>query len=331
MTPARNEKGMVLLLVLVIVALLASLLTEFAFSTLVDLRLTETFRDSTQAWYLAKGGVDAGRMILKMDQHPNYDHPSELWGQGVPAFPVGENGFVSISIEDMQSRLDVNSLVTQGVNANPVLRDALVRLFVGLDLNTSPDDLVAALIDWIDTDDDLTRPGAASGTFNGNGAESEYYQRLDHPYPVKNGPLDSLDELLMVRGFTPEVYSRAAKYLTVQGNAKVNINTASPEVLLSLDPQADPADIEKLVSYRQDQPFENVNDLGKLLGVQNPTYMALKAMQLVQVTEKSDTFRITATGQIGEGGMIEGAGGGQRTVTAFVNHSGSQIYSMRVD
>ncbi|MBE0598742.1 MAG: general secretion pathway protein GspK, partial [Desulfuromonadales bacterium] len=54
MRAARNEKGMVLLLVLVVVALLTSLVTEFAFSTLVDMRLTETFRDSTRAWYLAK-------------------------------------------------------------------------------------------------------------------------------------------------------------------------------------------------------------------------------------------------------------------------------------
>ena len=47
---------MALLLVLVVVALLTSMLTDLAFSTLVDMRLTETFRDSTRAYYLAKGG-----------------------------------------------------------------------------------------------------------------------------------------------------------------------------------------------------------------------------------------------------------------------------------
>ena len=63
----RGEKGMALLLVLVVVALLTSLLTELAFSTLIDLRLTETFRDSTRAYYLARGCVSAGRMILQED------------------------------------------------------------------------------------------------------------------------------------------------------------------------------------------------------------------------------------------------------------------------
>ena len=45
----RNQRGAVLLLVLVVVALLSALLTDWAFSTLVDLRLTETFRDSNRA------------------------------------------------------------------------------------------------------------------------------------------------------------------------------------------------------------------------------------------------------------------------------------------
>ena len=52
----RNQRGAVLLLVLVVVALLSALLTDWAFSTLVDLRLTETFRDSNRAYYLARGG-----------------------------------------------------------------------------------------------------------------------------------------------------------------------------------------------------------------------------------------------------------------------------------
>ena len=63
----QHESGMALLLVLVVIALLTSLLSEFAFSTLVDLRLTETFRDRTGAYYLARGGVEAGRIILRLE------------------------------------------------------------------------------------------------------------------------------------------------------------------------------------------------------------------------------------------------------------------------
>jgi type II secretory pathway component PulK len=75
----QNQDGMALLLVLVIVALLSSLLIEFSFSTLVDLRATETFRDRTKAYYLARGGIEAARMILQEDTN-EFDHPSEFWG-----------------------------------------------------------------------------------------------------------------------------------------------------------------------------------------------------------------------------------------------------------
>ncbi|MBW2186516.1 MAG: hypothetical protein JRG71_09015, partial [Deltaproteobacteria bacterium] len=43
-----NENGVALLLVLAITALLAALLSQLSFSTLVDLRLTETYRDTTR-------------------------------------------------------------------------------------------------------------------------------------------------------------------------------------------------------------------------------------------------------------------------------------------
>ena len=84
-----NERGMVLLLVLVVVALLSALLSEFAFSTLIDMRLTETFRDTTRAEYLARGGITAGRMILQIDKN-DYDarnDPYELWAVGVQDYP----------------------------------------------------------------------------------------------------------------------------------------------------------------------------------------------------------------------------------------------------
>ena len=69
MSCLRDQNGMALLLVLVIVALLSALVIEFSFSTLVDLRATETFRDRTKAYYLARGGIEAARTILQEDKN----------------------------------------------------------------------------------------------------------------------------------------------------------------------------------------------------------------------------------------------------------------------
>ncbi|MEQ9411382.1 MAG: type II secretion system protein GspK [Fuerstiella sp.] len=58
------------------------------------------------------------------------------------------------------------------------------------------DDLVDAILDWLDSDEDR-RPG---------GAESDYYETLPIAYSCKNGPMDSIDELLKIQGVTPELF-----------------------------------------------------------------------------------------------------------------------------
>ena len=64
-----------------------------------------------------------------------------------------------------------------------------------LQLPNMTDDIANSIIDWVDPDND-----AAPG-----GAESDYYNGLTPPYNAKNGPLDSLEELLLVKGVTPQL------------------------------------------------------------------------------------------------------------------------------
>jgi type II secretory pathway component PulK len=101
--------------------------------------------------------------------------------------------------------------------------------------------MIDCLEDWIDEND-----------LHGlNGAESDdpFYQ--DRGYPVKNGPLDSIEELLLVKGWGPEIlYGRPsdeendeifgiADILTVWGDGKVNLNTANTNLLLSFSEYED--------------------------------------------------------------------------------------------
>jgi general secretion pathway protein K len=304
MKSIRQEKGMVLLLVLVVVALLASLLTEFAFSTLVDLRLTETFRDSARAYYLAKGGIRVGRMILQEDKN-DYDAPDELWGQGVSTYPVGE-GQVSIRIEDLGGKLDINRLVTPQGNIDALFKDRFLRLF-GMTEADDPTGLTDALIDWLDPDSDP----------EDYGAEDEYYQGLESSYSCKNAPLDCLDELGMVRGFTPEVIRIVTPHVTVHGSEKVNVNTASAEVLCSLAEEMDMYAAETIIDYRATVPFKKVEDLKELPGM-DTLYWAINTHLAVT----SPTYRIRAWAGINEGA---------RTVEATVEKSGNKLLYLKVN
>ncbi|BCR05987.1 hypothetical protein DESUT3_30560 [Desulfuromonas versatilis] len=322
MKSLRQEKGMVLLLVLVVVALLASLLTELAFSTLVDLRLTETFRDSTRAYYLAKGGVRVGRIILQEDSN-EYDarnDPSELWSLGLANYPVGD-GVVSVTVEDQGGKLDVNRLVrdVQGqprVNVDPDFKGYFYRFFRDVLGLANGEELTAALIDWIDEDD---TPYVDPDTGATLGTESDYYLRLDKPYPCKNGPFDTLEELALVRGFTPEVMKLIRDHVTVHGSGKININTATAEVLMSLsdDPVIDRAAAEDIIAIREREPYKSAADLQTVNNLPGMSNLDRRHFVL-----KSETFHIWARGEVGDGA---------REVEAFVLKAGDKLLYFKVN
>ena len=304
-SPLGNQRGMVLLLVLVVVALLAALLSEFSFSSLVDLRLAETFRDSSRAYYLANGGVRAGRMLLQEDRN-SYDSPDEAWSQGVIGYPVAD-GAVTISIEDLGGRIDLNRLVTSGVNVDAFVKDRCLRLFTYLGLE-DPAGLVDALIDWLDFgDSDQEQP---------LGAESGYYLGLPRPYPAGNGHLASFDELGLVKGFTAEVMATLAPHVTIYGGERININTASKAVILALSDQMDEQTAEKIITSREETPFKTLQQLQDLPGM-STLYGAISTY----IDLKSDNFRIRSLGQVGDGA---------RTVEAVVQKSGDRILYQRV-
>lgn len=311
----RQESGMVLLLVLVVMTLLTTLVVELAFSTLVDLRLTETFRDSTRAYYLAKGGVRAGRGILRMDKN-SYDapgDPSELWSLGVAQYPVAE-GYLSVTIEDLGGRINLNALVGAG-NVNPVVKSQLRRLFDELAIQQG-EELTAALIDWLDPDDRVyVDPEGRRAV----GAEAAHYLSGERPVRCKNGPLDSLEELLLVRGFTPEIFKEVVPFVRLHGDDKININSAAAEVLMALseDPEITRDATEAILERRSSAPFKNQAELtwlNELSGLAN--------LLREPFTVTSDIYRIQTTATVNDG---------VRRAEAIVSKSGDQLLYLKVD
>jgi hypothetical protein len=105
-----------------------------------------------------------------------------------PDDPVGNDPPYRFGVIDEGGKINVNALMT----VDPSGKALHNRLMV---LPNMTEEIADAIVDWIDTDN---VPRA-------NGAEDSYYQSLTPPYHCKNGPLDSLEELLLVRGVTPEL------------------------------------------------------------------------------------------------------------------------------
>jgi general secretion pathway protein K len=296
----KGKRGMALLLVLMIVALMTSLLTDLAFSTMVDMRLTETFRDSTKAYYLAKGGINAGRMILQADSN-RYDSLEESWSKGVINYPVGE-GSVTIRIEDQDGKLSLNGMVN-GNNPQTIMTDRFYRLLVvmGLDSLADPAELTAALIDWIDTGNDpYTEIHTDGQSLPVSGAEDIYYQSQAQPYKSKNGPLETLQELSLIKGFTPEIVRQISPHLAVNGSVAVNINTASAEVLMALDLQISDDTAQAIVNYRKTKPIKSIAQLEESLAPE--IYIVLKTLaNQDQLATASRTYQIESSAQVNDG------------------------------
>jgi general secretion pathway protein K len=272
-------------LALVFVALLAVLVVGFFYEMEVSASLAENQGSDFQALLAAKSAVANGISLLADDLietmtngEPEYDStmdPSQ-WAQGLPFEPVND-AMMRTTISDEYGKINLNALIQPNPSGGEPLRnEALITAlhnFFAL-RSQSEKDPVDAIIDWVDFGDmDSEEP---------EGAENNYYTSLENPYACKNGPMDSIEELLLIKGITPALYFGdteqnqlpLSEYLTVNGdpNGRINVNTAPEEVLAAvIGVQSGNADIQQaqmIYDEARTQPYE---DLSRLAGFTAPT------------------------------------------------------------
>lgn len=134
---------------------------------------------------------------------------------------------------DEERKINVNT-------ADTAVMERLFEFFLGGD-ETRAQDLAAAITDWRDADSELSTPVGS--------AEDSFYRNLTYnPYEAKDAPLEALDELRLVKGMDANSMEKLKDYLTVFGDGKININTASQAVLWALGMSTYLTD--KVMSYR---------------------------------------------------------------------------------
>jgi general secretion pathway protein K len=155
------------------------------------------------------------------------------------------------------------------MNINMISETTLRKVIGNLGLEGEKRDVVVdSILDWRDPDD----------LYRINGAENDYYQSLKEPYRSKNGNLDSIEELLLIRGVTPELFygGKGAKAGEEEAKAsgaglkdifsvyasgdQVDINSASLHVLRAV--LGIPAEVGKaILKAREEKGFQNQQDL----------------------------------------------------------------------
>lgn len=303
-----GRPGVALIVVLLIIAVIAAIVFEFCYDSRVKYHLAENTRDSYQALYCAEAGMAVATAAL--EQRSNLWTDEKLAGMlsGAVQVPVGK-GYCTVSVAGERCKISVNGLVTR--DGKPIRQqvDQTLRL---IDLLNSQYQgskpisygLIPAIIDWIDPDDEVTILPYVQG--ENSGAESDYYRNLEKPYRCKNGPMEVLSELMLVKGMTSEVFRGATgaeqagplmgmeQFLTVYGHGRVNINEASEIVLQSLSEQIDRTLAESIVQHR---PYRNMEELGKVPGMTQEILQVVRG--LVTMQSGDEYYTVTVRGVVG--------------------------------
>jgi general secretion pathway protein K len=254
----KEQRGFALLTVLLALALLAVVVTEFAHSARLEGSMVRSYRDGVVAAHLAEAGVQqAIREIMSPSQVSALDESGQvvfyraLPGQTTPVslsplprtrVPLGAGQF-SYRITDEAARLNINATTP----------DRLGRLLTELGVDRQQRDIISdSLQDWRDANE-LPRL---------HGAESEFYLRLAVPYRARNANLQDVAELLQVRGVTRELYFGGQDHpglgdlVTTATVTSVNLNTAAPPVLKALG--LSDAEISDVTQARVRTPYPSV-------------------------------------------------------------------------
>ena len=297
---AKRDRGIALIIVLIIVAALTVIVTGFAYSMRVETKLARNTRFNPDMDWLGRSGVELARYLLskRAPGEEQMDALHQKWAGGSGRIGMDAmaelepweelpmtnvklgNGTFSIKITDMERKLNINSA------PEPLLR-YILEMHGGVDA-TDVDVFIDSLRDWMDPDENHGL----------NGAESDFYLSEYPPYYSKNGPLDHITELKLVQGFkeNPSIYNVFAKNFTAISGGLINVNTASAQVL-GLLPGMDPIIAGDIVMYRAgpEGPYRSPNQIGAVL---EPFGMDPGSIQQFLATE-SATFEVEITAKIG--------------------------------
>ncbi|NVL90263.1 MAG: type II secretion system minor pseudopilin GspK [Desulfobacterales bacterium] len=290
----RNNRGVALILTILIISLIVALTLQFNTFTRADLHAAANLRDGIRLGYVAKSGFNYALAVLIEDaSEGSIDSLHEAWADSEAlsenSTALFDEGLFQVKVSDYSGRIQINRLVDQDGNYDDFQKNRL-RLFLnspefGLDPE-EVDNIVDAVKDWIDADDNSTRFGA----------ENAYYQALEKPYSCKNAPIEFLEELLLVRGITKDLFYGSggkpgiSNYLSTHGDGKININTAGPLVLMALSDEIDEEMAADMAAYRKDKE----NDLS------DPKWYTrvpgMSDVTIDNITTSSTYFEITSKG-----------------------------------
>jgi len=295
-----GQDGFVLIVVLCMVALLSVLLLAFNQESRANLQNVEDFRKSAQALNCARSGLNmAIAAVAKTAGNDTDDSTESLFSEEKTI--ALDQGKCSITLTEETGKINVNLLKEENGKLNRKSIDHLLGLIDMVNLDDAGDlridySIVPSIIDWIDSDDEVTTLPFI--THKNQGAESGYYSRMGDGKKCRNAPVEMVEELIEVKGISPEILERLRDYLTVYGDGKISLNSASEFVLASLSEQMDATLAQVIIERRRLRLFESVSELRDIPGMTDELYYEISKMLTVEPTDRY--YNVTSHGDVGD-------------------------------
>jgi general secretion pathway protein K len=276
---ARGEKGVILIALLWILAALSVIALSFSRESAVEVAGARNTRELERSYFVARAGIAAAayqlvqkRFVARVQQVELQESPDPL-DLGFLAGKFG-GGEYTVAIQDESGKININFAT----------EEQLRRVIEAVGIPKNDGDILAdSILDWRDVDN----------AHRINGAEDDYYQSLNPPYKAKNGKIDTVEELLMVRGMTPDYffghpektpegsivyrYGLARCFTSYSTTNRINVNFAPLPVLMSI-PGLAPQAAELIYEKRKTKPFASVEEITRTLAVTlEPSATALLA------------------------------------------------------
>jgi len=251
----QRQQGVALMIVIFIFALVSILSVGMYNRQSLFVQTTANILAQSQAYQYAIASEIYGRRLLKDYWDKKDDesfNESEMIENSI-ILPV-EEAFLEAQFNDLQGRLNLNDLVMVDGTVNAVMVKRFNRLLDRLAIETVKVDV---LIDWIDENQDPS---------NLEGLEDGEYLSQDPPYRNASQPFNHISELLLLQNMNESEVKRQNEYQELlkhlsalpQGYVRLNVNTATKEVLQSLSENLSDAQVDEIIEQREKEPWEDI-------------------------------------------------------------------------
>jgi general secretion pathway protein K len=259
-----RQQGSVIIVTLWTITLLTILITALAGQVRLSARVTQFHQDDLDTWSKVLAAINQAEMELVLEQMPlpppKLEETNEI-GRNLQnrydgeelllAYPQPEG--ITVRIYNHRGKINLREI------SRPRMR-AMLEKRLGTNATDQIDDLMDAWGDWLDLNEDASA----------NGAETEYYAGLEVPYRPRNGRLETVEEILQIRGFA-EVFEGVDldAAFTIYGETEfVDLNKATVEAMQLL-PGLDDELIAEILNYRKDKDFTGNGDVAQLIPAEN--------------------------------------------------------------